>query len=375
MSVENASQFPKLYYAKHMKPGLAGYENETLFADLDAIQRMSPSGVGKPVYVQHQDVNLDKLHNSDGYITDSFYNGDDGWFWFKFLAVSDKAHQAIKNGWSVSNAYLPTNWEEKGSHINMPYDRKLIDGEFTHLAIVPNPRYEEACIMTPEEFKVYRDEKKSHLAELQNSKPEKYEEKKPMVFKLFRTAREEITNAEDISDDTFVEFEGHKISVSDLRELKNAKKMKMNKMKKNKDEDEDKAKDEEIEDSKKNQDGMYDIDGEEVSMNELEETWRASKKNKMKKNGEDKTTKKVEKEEDDESEKDEDEEDAEDGKGGGKNREEDEEGHDNKKNKKEKKNHFEDIRNARESFSPPKNVIDTQMDKAARGRKLFGLSK
>ena len=83
--------------------------------------------------------------------------------------------------------------------------------------------------MTPSEFKSYRESKKANLDELKNSKPND-DKGKPIMFKLFRTAREEISNSNDITDDTFIEFEGKQVAVSDIRELANSKKHKMSKI-------------------------------------------------------------------------------------------------------------------------------------------------
>ncbi|MGB2578128.1 hypothetical protein AAIR98_000046, partial [Elusimicrobium simillimum] len=59
-------------------------------------------------------------------------------------------------------------------------------GYYTHLALVANPRYEEAEIMTPEDFKAYKEAKRAQLNQLQNSKDDA-KEKKSMAnpFKLF----------------------------------------------------------------------------------------------------------------------------------------------------------------------------------------------
>lgn len=375
--IKNVSQMPRIFYAKHMRPGLAGYENETILVDFDGIKAMAPSMVGKPVYIHHQDVNVDSLkQDACGYVTDSFYNENDGWFWCKFLAIDDAAHEVVAKKWSVSNAYIPTDWSESGKHNNVDYDRKMLNGEFTHLALVPNPRYEEACIMSPEDFKLYQEIKKAQLAELKNSKPDEQiilTEQKPML-KFFKTSKQEITNADEITDDTFVEFQGRKISVKDLNEIMNAKKNDMrSEMRKNKDEDEDKAKEE-------RENEVFDMDGEDVTMNELKDCYRASKK--MKKNGkkakendyeDDEKETKAEERENDDSEEDDDEDD--DGRDGGENRKKDEEGR--KDNKKEKKNskYFNEMRNAHLNQEVRRVVIETPMDKLARGRSIFGLSK
>lgn len=57
------------------------------------------------------------------------------------------AQNLIKKGWSVSCSYDYTESAEGGTENNIPYDIEFLDGEFTHLAIVNDPRYERANIV------------------------------------------------------------------------------------------------------------------------------------------------------------------------------------------------------------------------------------
>lgn len=264
MEITNASQYPQTFYCRHMQPGTALYEKEGIvLVDTDAMKNLIQSGAKRsiPVYLGHQPVELKNIkEEAVGYVSDSFYNEMDGWAWFKFIAVDDKAHDAIKRGWSVSNAYLPSEMGKGGTKNNVPYKSEIMNGEFTHLAIVPDPRYEGACIMTPDEFKNYQDQNRKKLSELQNSK----QEKKPM-FKMFKTKKEEVTGSEvdletsieltngksltiremvdayvensksEKSEDQFVMVDGKKVSIA---ELTNAWEKKNKKMKKNADEEE-----------------------------------------------------------------------------------------------------------------------------------------
>ena len=47
-----------------------------------------------------------------------------------------------------------------------------MDGEYDHLALVPDPRYAESVILTPEQFKQYNFDKETQLKKLSNSKSE-----------------------------------------------------------------------------------------------------------------------------------------------------------------------------------------------------------
>lgn len=209
----NAKQEPRIFYAKHIAPGVCGYEDETVFLSEDALRKMDKTFAGKPIYVNHQKVNLDNLQEqADGYVVESFYLPEDGAHWTKNIVVSDKGHEAIGKGWAVSNAYIPDEFGAGGEWHNVPYDREITDAHYTHLAIVENPRYEEATIMTPEEFKTYKESKREQLKQLENSKNQKGE--KRMNWKLFE--RKEVTNSEEIANKMVELSNGSTVSIREM---------------------------------------------------------------------------------------------------------------------------------------------------------------
>lgn len=214
----NAMKEPEVLYCRHMKSGVAGYEDETIYIGDDALKQMMPTMSGIPVYVHHQAVDLEKLQEqADGYISECFYNELDGWYWAKFIAVSDGAHTAVSNGWSVSNAYLPTEWANGGTCHNVPYDREILNGRYTHLAIVDTPRYEQACIMSADEFKAYQASKKTELEELTNSKGN--DNKKGMLkMKLSFWEKKEVVNSVD-AENTMLGLDGEE--PKSLKEIMN----------------------------------------------------------------------------------------------------------------------------------------------------------
>lgn len=226
MEKQNAKRHPETFYCRHMYAGLAGYENETILVDLDAMKKLSGTFDAKPLYVLHQDVDLETIEQADGWVADCWYNPLDGWLWAKFVAVSDAAREAIDNGWSVSNAYIPTEWGKGGTYTNIEYNRSILNGEFTHLAVVPNPRYEAAAIMGADEYKAYMAELKAQ-SELKNAK-----EKKPMFFKR---KKEAVTALDGDLSEVMLELRnGKEVSVAEMVEaVENASK-------KNEDEKEEK---------------------------------------------------------------------------------------------------------------------------------------
>ena len=151
-----------IFYGMHFCPGVAEYsepgkETYRIFLNEDTIRSMNPSFAGKPVFVDHVDEvdpNVDKLRSeADGWVIESFYNPADGKTWAKFIVVSDRGFRAIKNGFRLSNAYIPTSYGEAGMWNGVEYQKEILAGEYEHLAIVQNPRYEESVILTPENLK------------------------------------------------------------------------------------------------------------------------------------------------------------------------------------------------------------------------------
>lgn len=199
MKVDNSQG--KIFYGMHFYPGVARYEEPdkapyTIFLNENTIRKMDQSFAGRPVFVEHVeevDDNINTLRaEADGWVIESFYNAADGKHWAKFIVVSDIGLSAIRRGYRLSNSYFPKSMSDGGTWNGLDYNREITDGEYEHLAIVNNPRYEESVIMTPEQFKAYNDEKQIELTRLANSK----KETKKMAFNIFK--RQKVDNAVDI---------------------------------------------------------------------------------------------------------------------------------------------------------------------------------
>lgn len=210
---QNAKEEPKVFYCKHIAPGVCAYADETILIGEEALKEMDKTFAGKPIYVNHQKVDLENIQQeADGYVAESFYLPEDGSHWAKMIIVSDKGHEAIRKGWKVSNAYVPDEFGIGGEWHNIPYNREVMKAHYTHLALVDNPRYEEAVVMTPEDFKTYKESKREQLKQLENSKNQKGE--KRMNWKLFE--RKEVTNSEDIANKMVELSNGSTVSIREM---------------------------------------------------------------------------------------------------------------------------------------------------------------
>lgn len=172
----------KIYYGMHFYPGVAQYDepgkqSKMVFVNENTIRKLDPTFQGKPIFVEHVEeveTNVDELRKeADGWVIESFFNSADGKHWVKFIAVSKHAERAIERGFRLSNAYIPQLNGQGGQWNGVTYQEEVVGGEYEHLAIVQNPRYEESVIMTPDEFKAYNEGLQIELKRIANSKTEK----------------------------------------------------------------------------------------------------------------------------------------------------------------------------------------------------------
>jgi Uncharacterized protein conserved in bacteria (DUF2213) len=140
----------------HLEPGVVAYDREdgskiTYLLPREAIERGRPTAKGKPLVgksggFDHVKVDPKKLSAGgyDGAAVESYPLGD-GYEWLLFQVKDDETADACQNGHQFSCAYIPTDVEEKpGVWHNVPYDAVIKDLEYTHFAVVPNPRYDAA---------------------------------------------------------------------------------------------------------------------------------------------------------------------------------------------------------------------------------------
>lgn len=106
--------------------------------------------VGVPVIINHKDINKDNANDERvGVVSNVWFDDKDGWYWCDGVIWDETAQNLITDkGWSVSCSYdVKLADDAGGTENNVPYDIEFLDGVFTHLAIVDNPRYERANIV------------------------------------------------------------------------------------------------------------------------------------------------------------------------------------------------------------------------------------
>lgn len=145
--LQNEQQWPKIYTKKFLEQGLVDYSDSdygTLLLSKETIDALIPSFLGKPVIIKHFEVTPDNfLDYSVGNITNIYFNPTDGWYYVDFCITHDEGHKKLDEGWGVSCFYSANKKFIEGKYHNIPYHGEIVGGAGEHLALVPNPRYEE----------------------------------------------------------------------------------------------------------------------------------------------------------------------------------------------------------------------------------------
>lgn len=140
----------KYFVSKFIEAGLAHYkELGDIVITKETLDKFIQTMVGCPVIIDHEDVNDKNVEDLRvGVISRVWYNDMDGWYYCEGIITDDEAVNLIKNkGWSVSCAYSFVADESQKTYHGKPIDMVFTDGEFLHLAIVEEPRYEGANIV------------------------------------------------------------------------------------------------------------------------------------------------------------------------------------------------------------------------------------
>lgn len=128
----------------------------TVLVQRSALDRMRDSFVGKPVVNEdHIDLEPDQAFKkdeqstplADGVVSAVGTDPETGWDYADVIIWDkDTITNIDEKGYSASCAYTPSQVATGGSWHNFSYDEEVIDGEYNHMAIVDNPRYERVKI-------------------------------------------------------------------------------------------------------------------------------------------------------------------------------------------------------------------------------------
>lgn len=188
MQLKNAKDWPEVYTCKFLEGGIVSYEDSDAGIALlkkETIDKMAHTFIGRPVIIDHQNITPENFEKAAvGYVINVRFEPADAWFYADFIVTDDKARVLIdEKGYSVSCAYNVLDVAEGGLWHDIRFDGEIIDGSFTHLALVESPRYEDSKIS------------KQLPAMLVNGKAAHYlnnkEDTKMSIFKLFKKKENE----------------------------------------------------------------------------------------------------------------------------------------------------------------------------------------
>ena len=183
---ETVPRFGRRYFSLHICEGFTGNNGEdekTLLVREDALRKMDRTFEGKPVAFLDDHVTLAEYEKMvatyrktgvldsrvmAGIVNRSEYNEADGKHWVEFVVWMPAAIAACEGGMGVSNGYIATEEGGPGNFHDLEYDIEVLDGEYTHLLLTPQPRYTESKTLTPEKFKQYNEGLKRDLAAVTN---------------------------------------------------------------------------------------------------------------------------------------------------------------------------------------------------------------
>lgn len=140
----------RAFISRFIEAGLVHYaEFGDVLITKETLDKFIYTMVGCPVIIMHKDIddsNADK--ERVGVVSKVWYEPMDGWFYCEGIIWDKQAIDLIKNQqWNVSCTYDFESDFQKGSYHGKKYDMEFTGGEFLHLALVSNPRYERANIV------------------------------------------------------------------------------------------------------------------------------------------------------------------------------------------------------------------------------------
>ena len=140
----------RIFISRFIEPGVAHYEE---FGDVlitkETLDKFIHTMVGCPVIIKHKDID-DKNADEErvGVVSRVWFNEIDGWYYCEGIIWNKQAIDLVKNqDWSVSCTYDFDSDKQPKTHNGKNIDMEFTGGEFLHLALVPNPRYERANIV------------------------------------------------------------------------------------------------------------------------------------------------------------------------------------------------------------------------------------
>lgn len=139
------------FISRFIEPGIAEYKDTfgKVLITKETLDKFIRTIIGVPIIIKHKDITSENVNKERvGVVSEVWYNPEDGWYYCSGILFDSQAIDLVKNqGWSVSCTYDFETDNKKGTYHGLDYDMQFTNGEFLHLALVDNPRYERANIV------------------------------------------------------------------------------------------------------------------------------------------------------------------------------------------------------------------------------------
>lgn len=257
-SVENSindSNSPKTYRCKFIEPGVVAYkEHGTVLVQKPILDLFLNTFIDKPVInEEHKSIDITKpfLEQANGIVKSVWRDEIDGWYCCEFVVWDEATKENIeKNGYSVSCAYDIIDYQNGGTYHNIDYTLEVLNGNYTHLAVVKNPRYEDAKILLNskgEEEMSKMEEVLNKISDLVNSMAPRKAKNEETKDEGKEEKKEEVKNESVTLEDIYQMLKKH-IEEESKKEAENMCKAEKAEAK---NEDEKESKEEKVEEEKK----------------------------------------------------------------------------------------------------------------------------
>ena len=210
---------PKRFRAEFLEQGVCSYTDVghgVILLRNEAISKMLRSFIGKPVInVNHEDLTPteafdmnskkeDRKIPADGIVAEVGFDSITGWYWADLLIWDQDTIKNIdEEGFSISCAYIPTSEDSTGGRYHaIDYDEEVLDGFFTHMAIVDSPRYEGA--------KIYPNSLKGKGGDKLKG------DKKKGIFNFLVKKKDPVEEVKELKNQVLVDDEGNEFNAADL---------------------------------------------------------------------------------------------------------------------------------------------------------------
>jgi len=217
-TLTNAVVTGNRFKARLLEPGIVSYEDQKagkVLLKQSTLSRCVNSFIGNPLILKHKRITKENRKQHElGEIDRVFYNSEDACWWCEGTVKGDRSKQAVRDIGLVSCAYVVNATGPGGKYHDIPYNEEITDFSGEHLAIVDNPRYEEARIFLNSKTKQPMSMFKWFKKKPASVAAAPTEETKVEV----KTVENSTASAEDISADTEIQIDeaGTKTTLGEL---------------------------------------------------------------------------------------------------------------------------------------------------------------